>query len=413
MKKILFSIILIISIFLVGCAGKGESAYFTTEKLESRSESESEGRSENESETGTETVSEPDLLKDWAGYYLCWGKLSTGTQASIDFWIYEEDGQYYGYLLLNCWETEGEAAYEHQLNGILTEIHGEGDFVEVCFLKEIPGETEQESLFTSYEVGEKLFVLRGEREAVRTEWLALGMSVSDTKSFMQWDSVVSAVMVNEEQVEAFLRAEGISAEEEPWFCFENDLKFWFDPEKEKGVGLSFYPDHSYIAGFTMNSEDIVRQVWEDRTYSVTKAGEEDYMPDAAEEVWEYNEAGQPVHYLLKGSDPWGVVSDQLEIIEITYTYREDGTLAKKACSYNHRAFGTTRMSETSVYDSSGRILYTLSYITHGGLEDYYIYEGDAVKPSYCLIVDHQGPAACVDCFVEYVEDTGESSAPAA
>lgn len=100
-------------------------------------------------------------------------------------------------------------------------------------------------------------------------------------------------------------------------------------------------------------------------------------------------------------------SDQLEIIEITDTYREDGTLAEKACSYNHRAFGTTRMGETSVYDSSGRILYTRSYITHGYLEDYYIYEGDAVEPSYCLIVDHQGAAACVDCLVEYVEDVGE------
>lgn len=407
MKKLMYGMSLILFLCLAGCAGEWEIADFTTEELESRSESESEGKSESELETEPETVSESDLLKEWTGYYLCWGELSTGTQVSMDFWIYEEDCQYYGYLLLNCWEKEGEAAYKRQINGFLTEIHGEGDSVEACFLKEIPGETEQESRFTSYEEGEKLFVLRGGREAVQTEWLALEMSESDRGNFMQWDKVVSAVMVNEEQVEAFLRAEGISADEEPWFCFDNDLKFWFDSEKEKGVGLSFYPDHSYIAGFTMNSEDIVRQVWEDRTYSVTKAGEEDYMPDAAEEAWEYNEAGQPVHYLLKGSDPWGVLSDQLKIIEITYTYREDGTLAEKACFYNHRAFGTTRMSETSVYDSSGRILYTRSYVTHGGLEDYYIYEGDAVEPSYCLIVDHQGPAACVDCFVEYVEDSGE------
>lgn len=407
MKKIMYGMILILFLCLAGCAGEEKIAYFTTEESESRSESESEGGAESEPETGPETVSESDLLKEWAGYYLCWGKLSTGTHAAMDFWIYEEDGQYYGYLILNCWETEGEAAFKHQFNGILAEIHGEGDSVEVCFLKEIPGETEQESLFTSYEVGEKLFVLRGRREAVQTEWLALEMVVSDTGFFRQRDKVVSAGMVNEEQVEAFLRAEGIAANEEPWFCFDNDLKFWFDLEKEKGVGLSYYPDHSYIAGFTMNSEDIVRQVWEDRTYSVTKAGEKEYMPSAAEEVWEYNDAGQPVHYLLKGSDPWGVFSDQLEIIEITYTYREDGTLAEKDCSYNHRAFGTTRRSETSVYDSSGRILYTWSYVTHGGLEDYYIYEGDAVEPSYCLIVDHYGLDACVDCLVEYVEDTGE------
>lgn len=340
---------------------------------------------------------------------------------TMDFWIYEEDGQYYGYLVLNGWETEGDNAFRHQYKGILAEIHERADSLEVSCLQEFPGDTEDTedvSLFSSFEAGEVLFVLRGGAEEVHTEWVSPAMSKSDTRDFARQDSVLSVIMVTEEQVEQFLRAEGISADEKPWFSYEPDgedwLRFWFDPERGKGVGTydTFYPDEETgsIAGFGMDGEDIVQEVWVDRKYSVTKAGEEDYMPEAAEETWEYNEAGRPVRYLLEGADPWEVLSDKQEIIEITFTYREDGTLARKESHYNHRAFGTMGMSETSVYDTSERILYTHSYVTHGGMEDYYIYEGDAGTPSYCLTLDYQGLDVSVAGFVEYVEDEGGAPA---
>lgn len=371
-------------------------------------------------EVELETVAAQEILKEWAGYYRCWGRMTTGIQMSTDFWIYEESGNYYGYLVMDCWKSEGEGAFQHQINGILAEIHAREDSVEACFVKEFPGKPGQESLFSSCEDGEKLFVLRGGKEELQTEWMAPELSGEDMKGFTSWEHLSTAV-VNEEQIGQFLRVEGIDAGEEPWFWFDDDggrrrLNFWFDPVSGKGTGIfyTFYPgvedDENYIAGFSMDSGDIVQKVWENRTDSVTKEGEEAYMPDEAVEIWEYDEAGRPVSYLLEGSDPWKEEPDQLKIIEITYTYRADGTLAEKACWYNHRAFGTTRMSETSVYDAQERILYTRSYITHGYLEDYYIYEKDAMEPSYCLILDHQGPDACVSCFVEYVEDIGGASA---
>lgn len=371
-------------------------------------------------EAEQETVAAQESLEEWAGYYRCWGSMTTGIHISADLWIYEEKGQYYGYLVADCWKSEGEGAFQHQINGVLAKIHAQEDSVEACFLEEFPGKPGQESLFTSYENGEKMFALRGGREALQTEWAASELSGEDMNGFTPWEHALSAAVENEEQAGQFLRAEGISAEEKPWFWFDDEsgtrrLNFWFDPEEEKGTGIfyTFYPgvnDENYIAGFSMDSGDIVQRVWENRTDAVTKEGEEAYMPDEAVEIWEYDEAGRPVSYLLEGSDPWKEEPEQLKIIEITYTYRADGTLAEKACWYNHRAFGTTRMSETSVYDSQERILYTRSYITHGYLEDYYIYEGDAMEPSYCLILDHQGPDAWVSCFVEYVEDIGGASA---
>ncbi|MCM1564037.1 MAG: hypothetical protein NC079_10595 [Clostridium sp.] len=425
----ILQIIVVISLLWAGCAGRGEISEEKAQLLSSVAEDRSLEQTTLERDvlnreipedrgTLNRDIPEPDSLQEWTGYYFSWGKMSTGTSVTMDFWIYEEDGQYYGYLVLNGWETEGENAFRHQYKGILAEIHEKEDGLEVCCLQEFPGETKEESLFPLLEVGETLFVLHGGAEEIPTDWLALEMSERDTRCFARQDSVLSAIMVTEEQVEQFLRAEGISADEKPWFSYEPDgvdrLRFWFDPERGKGVGTydTFYPDEETgsIAGFGMDSGDIVQEVWVDRKYSVTKAGEEDYMPEAAEETWEYNEAGRPVRYLLEGADPWEELSDKQKIIEITFTYREDGTLAQKDCYYNHRAFGTMRMSETSIYDASERILYTHSYVTHGGMEDYYIYDGDAGTPSYCLILDYQGLDVSVAGFVEYVEDEGGAPA---
>ena len=52
-------------------------------------------------------------------------------------------------------------------------------------------------------------------------------------------------------------------------------------------------------------------------------------------------------------------------------------------------FSTTYASQTSYYDESGGLTHTGSYITHGSLEGYYIYQGNDDVPAYYLELDHQ------------------------
>jgi len=42
------------------------------------------------------------------------------------------------------------------------------------------------------------------------------------------------------------------------------------------------------------------------------------------------------------------------------------------------------------YDEGGRISYETSYITHGMLENCYIYEDDGKKSAYSLLLDYAG-----------------------
>ena len=75
------------------------------------------------------------------------------------------------------------------------------------------------------------------------------------------------------------------------------------------------------------------------------------------------------------------------VIEITYFYRDDGTLEKKEGFYNAWIFGTVGCSERCFYDAQGRLIYSSAYITHGSLDYYYIYEGENAAPAYCLCLD--------------------------
>lgn len=47
-------------------------------------------------------------------------------------------------------------------------------------------------------------------------------------------------------------------------------------------------------------------------------------------------------------------------------------------------------------------MYVDAYITHGYLEDYYIYEGDSNTPNYCLTVDHMGYDAWEAGFTKFI-----------
>lgn len=178
---------------------------------------------------------------------------------------------------------------------------------------------------------------------------------------------------------------------------EQQLEFYWNEAQQSGTG-SFYSD----AVYEFDVSECVESEWQDRKWDVTKYGSDASGMEEYQENYEYNEQGQLVRFCSEGiSDEWG--EPQLTIgIQINFFYREDGTLERKECSYHPLWFETFRQSEIYYYDEQERLVYTRAYITHGYLEDYYIYLENDSAPSYCLTVDHYiVDDACTAVFFRY------------
>lgn len=107
-----------------------------------------------------------------------------------------------------------------------------------------------------------------------------------------------------------------------------------------------------------------------------------------EEMYTYNEAGQPVHFESTGTIDWlREEPERSTIIQIDFSYRADGTLSQKDCYYNPHIFGTTEATVHEYFDEKQRLVYSHSYVTHGSLECYCIYSDDGDTPMYILWLD--------------------------
>lgn len=176
---------------------------------------------------------------------------------------------------------------------------------------------------------------------------------------------------------------------------ELQLEFNWNEELQSGTGI-FYSDT--VSEFTVS--ECTEHEWQDRKWDVTKYGSDASGMDEYQENYEYNDQDQLIRFCSEGIwDGWE--EPQMVIgIQIDFYYREDGTLERKECAYNPLWFETTRQSETYYYDEQERLVYTRAYITHGYLEDYYIYLEDENEPAYCLTVDHYSGDAYAG-FVRY------------
>lgn len=164
-------------------------------------------------------------------------------------------------------------------------------------------------------------------------------------------------------------------------------RYFYDSEKQKCFRMT---------GFVV--DDIAEAEWVDDTYTVLTSFE-DY---GYEKNIEYTADHRPLHFLMKGDD--GTVEKEEEnvtLMKIDYIYRDDGTLYDR--HYWHNSFwrGSTRSSESSLYDEKERLVYEQAYITHGTLEDYYIYLDNGSKPAYHLNFDHGGGKAPATAMERY------------
>ncbi|MDE5933510.1 MAG: hypothetical protein K2H40_13670, partial [Lachnospiraceae bacterium] len=114
--------------------------------------------------------------------------------------------------------------------------------------------------------------------------------------------------------------------------------------------------------------------------------------EAYEERLDYREDGQPDYFESQGFIEWlkdgGAPEDVKDtLLQISYIYRDDGTLYYRGYRHNSSVFGTTFCNLNSYYDERGRVSYEDGYITHGTYFYYYFYENDGKKPKYCLALD--------------------------
>jgi len=169
---------------------------------------------------------------------------------------------------------------------------------------------------------------------------------------------------------------------------------------DKRAGAGVYYGRSSMFGFDIGEYESAE--WVDRKFSTgTNDHDATGLADYAEYSM-YDDEGLLTCFYTEGIlEGWPDSPCLEKAVEMKFFYREDGTLERKECYYNSRMFGTTRQVETYNYDAHERMVYVNAYITHGSLEDYYIYVGAAKRPSYRLTVDHDFGNASAQGFFKY------------
>lgn len=183
-----------------------------------------------------------------------------------------------------------------------------------------------------------------------------------------------------------LRLELYGKESEDLFCGIL-YRYFYDSKKEKCFQMT---------GFAV--DDIEDAKWVDDTWSLADSlDDSDY-----EKSMEYTTDNKPAYFLVKGNDGTGEKEgEHVMLMQILYIYRDDGTLYDRHYRHNSYWAGSTRSSVDSLYNERERLVYEQAYITHGTLEDYYIYPDDSDKPAYCLEFDYAGGAAPITTMVRY------------
>lgn len=360
-------------------------------------------------------IQETDL-QEWCGYYTRSGKTRENGWVGMDFILYEKEGIFWGYLSVDGHEYHGEMADTYQNKRILTTVQAHAGEVFVYFYEEIPIENEsgtfsdgQGDYFGACTRGDLLFSMKQEGEDILTTWerpfLTEAEESLNERKFYRFDMPhLSCTLLGEKDRDAFLTANGIMAEEVPFFVYDDEdsgRQFTVYTDAPAAGGIGIYCEGGRIWGFGIPA--CSGEAWVDERFEVTYGGDtgeqlvEDYTASRT-----YNEQGQLIRFLSEGTITDIEEPHRDRVIEITYTYRDDGTLEQKEGFYNAWIFGSVGCSERCFYDEKGRLAYSSAYITHGSLDNYYIYSGDDVRPDYGIMLDYDGSIHAYE-FVHYTD----------
>lgn len=201
---------------------------------------------------------------------------------------------------------------------------------------------------------------------------------------------------------SLLEEYGFSGKEPDYESFDErgDLRLELYVDELSGTACGFAHDYcytydlekrEYIYGFTIDS--ILERDWEEPDpFNMKSVDGTDgaNQVEAYEERLDYREDGQPDYFESQGYIEWLRDKDEEykdTLLQISYIYRDDGTLYYRGYRHNSYVFSTTFCNLNSYYDERGRVSCEDGYITHGAYYYYYFYEDDGKKPKYCLALD--------------------------
>ena len=107
-----------------------------------------------------------------------------------------------------------------------------------------------------------------------------------------------------------------------------------------------------------------------------------------QEHYEYDSEGKILHFFSEGL--YELFSNEPEetfLIDIEFIYDEQGKLKERYYQHNSFVFGTGYTLWACNFDEFERIEHEYIYVTHGHIENYYIYLDDDNKPEYVLTLD--------------------------
>lgn len=198
--------------------------------------------------------------------------------------------------------------------------------------------------------------------------------------------------------QAFLADHGFAGAE-PFYEYRDRfgnliMELYFDQQAGRGCGICYYYSFNDKLekrvtrdGFAF--EEVETGVWEPQdTFSTRdipgKYTEEQHWP---REIYAYTTDGKLSSFEAKSRDRVDGVPMEVSLLSLDYIYRDDGTLYHKEYYHYPKFYGSTGYSKSGDYDEQGRLVYQNSYITHGEMDEYYIYNGNHTEPEYYLFLD--------------------------
>ena len=182
------------------------------------------------------------------------------------------------------------------------------------------------------------------------------------------------------------------------------LQLWFDPETGRGCGFRYVWEsgdnplaipYIYAFGFHSTTAPAASDdpyecglLGNAGAYSVLTPwgtdGTELELVSGFRSDWSFQPDGRPEEFRTTGVDASG---NEVDVLNVTFSYWDDGSLLGKSYYLNQELFGTTYFSTQMYYTSYKRLAYARTYITHGSLQFFYLYDGENTSPSYCLMLD--------------------------
>ncbi|MBP3460180.1 MAG: hypothetical protein J6K58_13300 [Lachnospiraceae bacterium] len=195
-------------------------------------------------------------------------------------------------------------------------------------------------------------------------------------------------------------------EDKPFWEYDTEdgslqLALYYDDASGEGCGIRYYPEEEnkqeegfrFYAGNFGEPQYSVMEAWADLASASRLSCKRSTGKTAVSEYEESIERSLDYPYGIQHFESKGIVkSDEDEnpssLLEIDWTYRDDGTLQRKEYRHNTSVFGTYRSSADYYYGEDERLLYQSFYAAHGSGDVYYIYGEDEVFPEFYLHIDH-------------------------